>query len=351
MWSRRSFLTSTAALAACGTGAARGTSAPSEASPQWTPRPAALGADFHRGMNFAHLHRRGWGYGSDRAAVQVARLKANGVTHLALNPFAYTRSLSSPDIEWGGDGSLTDADLRAQIQQAHAAGMAVLMKPHLWSWAFMAGSGNGDIKLDAAGWKIWFERYTEYAVHYARHGEESGCAALCVGLEYTSATRENPGAWAEVAKACRAVFKGPLVYAANWYEEWEIFSDWDAYDYLGIDAYFPLGGTTVEELTASWRTHFDAIARVARGRPVLFPEAGYRAVKGTTEKPWEPDSNVPDVDLQARAYEALFRAGAERPWFKGVYWWKWFTDLPGENDAFVPADLPAERVLKAWYTA
>lgn len=40
-----------------------------------------------------------------------------------------------------------------------------------------------------------------------------------------------------------------------------------------------------------------------------------------------------------------------RAWFKGVYWWKWFTDLPGEGDPFVPADLPAEAVLKGWYTS
>lgn len=351
MWSRRAFLTSSAALAACGTGAARDTRPAPAAAPTWSPSPRPLGADFHRGVNLAHLHRRGWGYGSERAAAQVARLAQNGVTHLALNPFATTRSLSSPTIEWGGDGSLTDADLEAQVAQAHAAGMQVLMKPHLWSWAFMGGSGNGDIQLDPAGWKQWFERYTDYVTHYAGHAQRCGCAALCVGLEYTSASRENPGAWAEVARACRSVFKGPLVYAANWYQEWELFQDWDAFDLMGIDAYFPLTGSTVEELTAAWRGHFSAIEKVARGKPVVFPEAGYRAVVGTTEKPWAPDSDTPDLDLQARAYEALFRAGAERPWFKGVYWWKWFTDLPGEDDPFVPADKPAEAVMKAWFTA
>lgn len=352
MWSRRSFLASTAAVAACGAGGASGPPVAVPGDPEaWRSQPRSLGADFQRGMNLAHLHRRGWGYGSERAAAQVARLATNGVTHLALNPFAYTRSLSSPTIAWGSDASLTDADLRAQVDQAHAAGMKVLMKPHLWSWAFTAGSGNGDIRLDPAGWTTWFTRYTEYATHYARHAQACGCAALCVGLEYTSATRENPGAWAEVARACRVDFKGPLIYAANWYEEWEIFQDWDAFDLIGIDAYFPLAGTTVEELTAAWRAHFDAIERVARGRPVVFPEAGYRAVKGTTEKPWDPESDAPDLDLQARAYEALFRAGAERPWFKGVYWWKWFTDLPGERDPFVPADKPAEAVMKAWFTA
>ncbi len=319
--------------------------------PAWRSSPRPLPVDFHRGMNLAHLHRDGFGYGSARSAAQVARLRGLGVTHLALNPFAYAPSLSSPDIRWGGDATLTDEGLAAQIAQAHAAGMATMMKPHLWSTAFLFGSGNGDIELDAAGWRAWFEGYTAYVVHYAEMAERCGCAALCVGLEYTSASRHNPGAWAEVARACRAVFRGPLVYAANWYEEWEQFSDWSAFDFIGIDAYFPLAGRSLPELTDTWRGHFDAIEKVARGRPVIFPEAGYRAVQGGTDKPWAPDSDDPDADLQARAYEALLLAGSERAWFKGVYWWKWFTDLPGEGDPFVPADLPAEAVLKGWYTS
>lgn len=338
---RRSFVAGLGALAAC--------RAPPPAPLAWTSAPRALSAGFHRGMNLAHLHRRGWGYGSERAAAQVARLRGLGITHLALNPFAYTRSLSSPEIEWGHDPTLTDDDLRRQADQAHAAGMAVMMKPHLWSWRFLDGSGNGDIQLDAAGWRAWFARYTEYAVHCATVAQAAGCESFCVGLEYASATRENPGAWAAVARACRTVFRGSLLYAANWYQEYEQFADWEAFDLVGVDAYFPLAGSTVEELAASWAPHLDAIERVARGKPVVFAEAGYRAVAGATVEPWASRGGAPDPDLQARAYEALLRACSARPWFQGVYWWKWFTDLPGEDDPFVPAGGPAEDVLRAWF--
>ena len=57
---------------------------------------------------------------------------------------------------------------------------------------------------------------------------------------------------------------------------------------------------------------------------------------------------APDPDLQARAYEALLRAVAERPWFEGVYWWKWFTDAGPDRDDFVPAGR-AREVLAAWW--
>jgi hypothetical protein len=230
-----------------------------------------------RGVNFAHQHRRGSGYGSERAASQLDALVALGVRDLVLNPFAYAPTLGSSDIQWGGDPTLTDD-----------------------------------------GWARWFDAYTRYVVHHARIAQAAGCARLCVGLEYTRASRDNPGGWAAVASACRAVLSGTLCYAANWYEEYAQFTDWDAFDCIGIAAYFPLTGTTVEELTASWDTHLDAIARVTKGHPVVFPEAGYRAVVGATEKPWESGDGTPDPALQARAYEALLRACAARPWFHGA---------------------------------
>ncbi len=303
-------------------------------------------------MNFAHLHRRGYGYGSERAQKQLQRLVSIGITDIALSPFAYTPRLDSAEVHWGGDPSMTDDDIRAQCQQAHALGMRVLMKPHLWSQSYAAGKGNPDIDLGPADWVQWFAEYTKYAVHFAALAEECGCASLCVGLEYTIASRENPGAWAAVAKACRQVYKGELLYAANWYEEWEQFTDWDAFDAVGIDAYFPLTGTTVEELTAAWGPHLDRIEKCIekKDRPVVFTEAGFQSVIGAASHPWESHDGAPaDLDGQARAYEALLRATTARPWFRGVYWWKWFTDLPGEADPFVPAGNPAEGVLKAWF--
>jgi hypothetical protein len=315
---------------------------------RWASRPVPLADTFVRGVNFAHQHARGHGYGSDRAAAQLDALGALGVRALALNPFAYTPSLSSPDIRWGGDPTMTDDDLRRQVEQAHARGMRVLMKPHLWSHAFWTGAGNPDIELDAAGWARWFEAYTAYVVHYATLAAETGCAGVCVGLEYTKATLANPGAWAAVASAVRAVFPGSLCYAANWYEEYTKFTDWDAFDCVGINGYFPLQGHTVDELTAAWAPHLDAIAAATKGRRVIFCEAGYRAVAGATEKPWEEVSGAADPDLQARAYEALLRATTARPWFEGIYWWKWFTDTDGEGDAFVP-QAPAQAVLAAWF--
>lgn len=38
----------------------------------------------------------------------------------------------------------------------------------------------------------------------------------------------------------RRVYHGPLTYAANWSGEYKQIRFWDALDYVGIQAYFPL---------------------------------------------------------------------------------------------------------------
>lgn len=349
MMGRRAFLAGSVGLVGC-----RPRPSATEAP---APRPTPLPDGFHRGMNLAHLHERGWGYGSDRARAQLDALYAMGVRDIALNPFAYVSSTSATELRWGGDATLTTDDLRTAVRDAHDRGMRVMMKPHVWSRSFLAGAGNPDIRMDAASWTAWFASYTRWAVHNATIAAETGCEWLCVGLEFTGATLANPGAWARVAEACRAVYRGKLLYAANWYEEGARFTDWDAFDAIGIDAYFPLAGDSVDALAASWAPHLDAIAAYAGGRPVIFAEAGYRALAGATAEPWDGRGGAEDPALQARAYEALLRACTARPWFQGVYWWKWFTDPTGEPaaygiggavDPFVPTE-PARRVLEAWF--
>jgi hypothetical protein len=84
---------------------------------------------------------------------------------------------------------------------------------------------------------------------------------------------------------------------------------------------------------------------------VLFTEAGLPAVQGAAARPWDAGlSGQADPALQARAYTALLAAAGPQPWFRGVYWWKWFTDDAGpERDAYCPMGQPAEDVLRRWW--
>lgn len=325
--------------------------------------PSAARPGTHRGFNLAHLHRRGRGYGSEASRAQLSRLRDIGVTHIALTPFGYVSSVRDVGIRWGGDldPTLRDEDLLAEAAAARSLGLKVTLKPHIWSRAFWtAGKSRQDIdpRPDDGGWDAWFAAYTSFAVHYAKLAAQMDAALYVVGLEYLRATTGNPGAWADVAAACRAHYGGALTYAANWWEEAERFADWGAFDLIGVNAYAPLADQkhadpTEADLAAAWAPHLRTYGGLAKrfGKDVLFTEAGLPGVHGAAARPWDAGlSGDPDPALQARAYAALLSAAGPQPWFRGVYWWKWFTDdTTRERDAYCPMGQPAEDVLRRWW--
>lgn len=323
--------------------------------------PIPAQSDLHRGMNVAHLHNRLTGYGTAPATAQLRRLRDLGVSHVALTPFGYVRRVTDVAIRFGGDldPSLSDEALLAEAQHARALGLRVTLKPHIWSRAFWTqGQSRQDIHPDpaAGGWEAWFDAYTAFALHYARLAERMQASLYVVGLEYLQATRHNPGAWADVATACRGAFGGPLTYAANWWSEAEAFADWRAFDVMAVNAYYPLavdGPPTADALAAAWAPALGRLGGLARdaGRDVLFAEAGVPAVAGAHAEPWNSGQRGEAAPaLQAAYYEALLRAAVPQPWFRGVYWWKWFTDdRTRERDPYCPMGQPAEAVLSRWW--
>ena len=63
-------------------------------------------------------------------------------------------------------------------------------------------------------------------------------------------------------------------------------------------------------------------------------------------------SKVVDTGEQARAYEATYRAFYDKPWFYGMYWWKWYSTGfgGGPNDGLLtPMNKPAAEVMARWY--
>jgi len=308
-------------------------------------------------MSLAHIHQRGRGYGSAPCLEILARLRTLGVTHVSATPFAFQPSLTGTTIKFGDgmDKTMPDSSLVALGEQARSVGMQVMLKPHIWSNDFWRGKASRqDINPGTPeGWTAWFAAYTAFAVHYAAVAEAMGASVYCVGLEYLAATRDNPGAWGEVARACRKVYGGSLTYAANWWGEIDSFADWADYDAIGVNAYPPLSESkdpTATELVAGWSTHLDHLdtIRARSKKPVLLTEAGLQARTGAAAEPWNQSGDgEEDHDLQARTYEALLHAVSSRPWVEGIYFWKVLTDGAG-GDPYIPAPA-AEGVLKRWW--
>ncbi len=350
MFSRRALLSSIGALPLVGCRRAAG----EEPAPALGPVPPPPG--FQAGMSLAHVHRGDRGYGSASCLAVLRALKELGVTHVSVTPFGYQRALDDTSIRYGRDRSLPDSSLLALAEQAHTLGLRVCLKPHIWSGAFWRGDASRQ-EIDPgseAGWRDWFQSYTAFAVHYAALAERMGASVFCVGLEYLRATEQNPGAWAAVAEACRGVYGGALTYAANWWREVEVFADWRAYDFIGVNAYPPLSelpDPDLDALIAGWDRYLDQLERVHQSsdeRPVLLTETGIRPARGAAARPWDQGhSGEADAALQARTYEALLCAGSRRPWLDGVYFWKVMTD-PRAPDDYLPS-AEAEAVLRRWW--
>lgn len=309
-----------------------------------------------------------WVAGREITAENLRPLVNDHVDWIVQTPFGWQQSCDSPHIAlvtsgrglWGE----RDEGLTTTAALASSLGICTLLKPHIWILR-PDGKSRMDIAMGGeADWARWFASYREFILHYAELAERDHMEMLCVGTELGSAVVGREDDWRRLIADIRRVYHGRLTYAANWYREFEEVPFWDALDYVGIQAYFPLsekGNPTVEELSAGWKPHLAAIERVAArvGKPVLFTEIGYRSVPDAAARPWEwpsrfePDSAPSDPGLQARCYEAFFRTVWPRKWMAGAYWWKWFPDgrHHGERAAtgFSPQGKPAEAVLARGY--
>ncbi len=334
------------------------TTATSAATPTGSTGTSLLpfpGGRFHRGMvietDFGeHDH--------SEAPATLRDLAARGVSAVQVVPFAY-----QPDIE---QPALRFRDFTRRqvgfIREAHALGLAVFVKPHIWSRQFWGPGArwHGDLHMHSeADWQDWFANYRRYILHYARLAEANGVEGFCIGLEYVQATRERPGDWRALIADVRAVYSGPITYGANLHDEVEEITFWNELDYIGVNAYPSLASAAGADVDALVRGYAPTVACLERlaaryRRPVLVTEIGFPSVRGAAIKPWQWPEHGDTVDLeeQARAYEATFRALWREPWLAGLYFWKWPIDGrgggPGDPE-YTPLGKPAAEVLAHFY--
>lgn len=286
---------------------------------------------------------------SDLTLVHIRRL---GVKHVAIMAPTYQDGAASTVIvrhdHEGGD-TPTDAAIAHAIKTCRSMGMKVLLKPHV---DCMDGTFRGDIIPSVR----WFESYKNMIVEYARLAEENKAEIFAVGTELEGTTFSRWEAqWRDIITAVRSVYKGHILYSANW-TEYQDVPFWDVLDYVGIDAYFPLTNKkdpTREELEQAWSGVADTIGSwITEKYPdkgVIMTELGYVSSDGTNSQPWATLVNAEDQDEQAECLEAAFQVLSERPWFKGIYLWQYFP-----VDRWSPIGYPirgkkAEEVLKKWY--
>lgn len=278
-----------------------------------------------------------WETGDSIAAHNFDHLVENNVTWFSQIPFSFQDAHDSPLIHSYRDNHHWGESVTGLIHTANLAkeqGISVMLKPHIWL-RNRDGKWRSDIEMNSEEeWEQWFCSYSDFILYYAKVAEEGRMEAFCIGTELLIPTTRFPERWIALIKEVRTIYHGKLIYAANFYKEYEGITFWDHLDAIGIQGYFPLAdenNPSLESLKKGWEPHIKKMKAVSSkyGKPIVFTEVGYRNTADAAIEPWlwprQVDDNYELSDqTQAICYQAMFESLWKEDWFNGVFIWKWF---------------------------
>jgi hypothetical protein len=312
-------------------------------------------SSFHKGIALG-LFAEDPGFSYEGLLREIAR---TGADHVSVVVPYYQHDVRATRIEAHPRFSPPDEVLERTLEQARRLGLSVLLFPILrLEVAATPDEWRGSIHpTDPAA---WWRSYEAFILKMARAAAAGGASALCVGSELGTLDGDDAATlarWEALVGKVRRVFRGALVYSANWdrYEKVAVFRH---VDLAGISAYFQLtDGTrraTLHDLVHAWREQRVRIQRwIARvGKPLLVTELGYHSQRGTSAWPWDEAADRPiDLAEQADCYRAFVRVFRGAAFLRGVYFWNWFGWGGPDSREYCPRGKPSALVICEWYGA
>ncbi len=291
----------------------------------------------------------------------MTEVKSVNAEWIAIVPYGFTRQ-GTPALRYDGTGRQHWGELyegiKVTIDSAHKAGLKVMIKPQVWvggGWI-----GGLDFATDS-DWEKWEKDYENYILPFAHIADSMKVDLMCVGTEVKISATKRPAFWRSLIKKTRDIYKGKLVYAANW-DEYDLVTFWNDLDYIGIDAYFslvPKATPSVAELEKAWTPHINAVRNFQKKqqKPVLFTEFGYMPIDSCTYQSWEIEKRRRNMDInevsQANAIDALFTVFWKEEWWAGGFLWKWFPEVKATEGNHIkdysPQGKKAIGILQKWY--
>ncbi len=324
--------------------------------------PQPLPTDFMKGITYESQRSGDFAdAASDQALSEV--VLPTGANWIAVVVRCYQAAVTSTEIDCLPNGkTVTDDELRHVIDQAHALGLKVMLKPQVELLDLQnANSGRFAINFgaDEPAWMAWFASYTRLITAYAALAQSMQVESFVVGTELEG-TVHRAAEWRRLIHQVRSIFDGSLTYAALTYFEPLQVTWWDELDSIGIDAYYALTLTkspTVAQMELGWSPIIVYLALLADHwhKPITLTEVGYMSVDGTNILPgdWSLDGEI-DLQEQADAYQALFNVFEGRDWWNGVFWWSLSPD-PQQGGALDRGysfhNKPAEAVVRRYFGA
>jgi hypothetical protein len=318
------------------------------------PARRTLPEGFLRGIACAMSDSIEGAYIAPSSLATLKRLRELGANSVSVIPYGYAREAAGDRILFvhRSPRGETDEGIVRALFDARSLGMTALVQPRLWVGR---GAAVGDIAMaDDRSWRGWFDSYRRFIVHQAVVAEASGVALFCVGSDLQK-TEPREKDWRDVVAAVRLATGAPVLYAADGAANANRITFWETLDAIGVDFFDSLSKS--EKLSDSALD--EAVRRAARpvaelseraGKSVIFTEVGYPAVRSAWIAPRDEAQRRPaGAEDAARAIAAVSRALAKESWWKGVYWWKAFSDgklaAPGER-GFHILGTPAEKAIE-----
>lgn len=291
------------------------------------------------------------------ADADMERIQALGATGVVLPLFWRSADVSSTTIEpfaYGAPQSDYDRSTIAIARRAHARGLAFEVLPIIQLDRLEVDEWRGTLK--PADWTAWWRSYRSFILHHAGVAEAARAEIFSIGSELGS-TEQDRDQWVRLIHDVRAVYKGRLLYSANW-DHYESVTFWNLLDGIGLSSYYELASQNdapQAELDAAWRSHRDRILAWARpfGKPVFLTEVGYPARAGAAVHPWDYTQDEPvDPEAQARCFRAFASAWREAPELGGATIWIWDHGKSGPNDpSYSIAEKPSAAVVREFFAS
>ncbi|MHA1865947.1 MAG: glycoside hydrolase family 113, partial [Candidatus Heimdallarchaeaceae archaeon] len=248
-----------------------------------------------------------------------------------------------------------DEDLSLLVETAKKYGLRVGISLQINTEQTTDSSQWGNFTTEQIN--VLLEGLKTFYIHYAELSQK-------LGIEFMTFARVS-GDWIHdsydsfmlnLIPEIREIYSGMLTTHQGWTDDFQYYS---LLDFIGF--YFwesVLSGNldpSVDELTTAFEDVLDTHYRpfyLTYQKPILFTQVAYASMEEANSQPTIPSiyegTNIEyRPDIQARIYEALYRAIANRTWIEGLFsfgWKYWPSHFPEYSISYAPA----EAVVAKW---
>ncbi len=305
-----------------------------------------LSSSWMRGMTVSCF---GWGaaWASPLMYRTMLDLKKLGTNWISYHPYSWIQNNGRINYR----RSTRQPTVVNPLRFAKKLGLKVMLKPHIGHWGSKF-DWRGSIKFkQERSWRRFFQHYLDWIVIQARMAQAGGAQIFSVGVEYRQTLHRDKD-WRRIIAAVRKVYKGKITYSANW-DSFPKVKFWDALDYIGIQAYFPISkkkDPSTKELRRGWSKWLSQICKFSAkfNKPVIFTELGYNWASHAAARPWDHSQGGAKAGkIKLRCMKVALEEVPKASCVKGVFLWKWFPSFARISSNYTLQYPAMRRVLRA----